>query len=118
MDLTTWLEAEKGRSAALAEHFDRTPSAVSQWKRFGVPVDLMKAVRDFTGGAVTLEEMVPESAQLPDPAIKKPEGEHAAACDADTATRHALAQREADRILFGTAAPPATDKPSNHREGR
>lgn len=60
MDLTSWLEAEKGRSAALASHFGKTPAAVSQWKKNGVPVDLMKAVRDFTGGAVTLEEMVPE----------------------------------------------------------
>lgn len=61
MDLTTWLEAEKGRSRGLAEHFGRTPAAISQWKTNGVPVDLMKAVRDFTGGAVTLEELVPES---------------------------------------------------------
>ena len=59
MDLTTWLEAEKGRSAALAAHFGKTPAAVSQWKTNGVPLGLMKAVRDFTGGAVTLEEMVP-----------------------------------------------------------
>jgi hypothetical protein len=60
MDLTTWLEAEKGRSAALATYFGKTPAAISQWKRNGVPLDVMKAVRDFTGGAVTLEEMVPE----------------------------------------------------------
>lgn len=59
MDLTTWLEAEKGRLAALAAHFDVTPSAVSQWKKNGVPVANMKAVRDFTGGSVSLEEMVP-----------------------------------------------------------
>lgn len=60
MNITEWLEAEKGRSAALAAHFGKTPAAVSQWKRNGVPLDLMKSVRDFTGGAVTLEEMVPE----------------------------------------------------------
>lgn len=60
MDLKTWLESEKGRGALLAGHFDLTPSAVSQWKTNGVPLSLMKAVRDFTGGAVTLEEMVPE----------------------------------------------------------
>ena len=62
MDLTSWLEAEKGRSASLAAHFGKTPAAISQWKRNGVPVDLMKAVREFTANAVTLEEMVPESA--------------------------------------------------------
>lgn len=61
MDLSTWLEAEKGRLKALAQHLDRTPAAISQWKSNGVPVGLMKAVRDFTHGAVTLEEMVPES---------------------------------------------------------
>jgi DNA-binding transcriptional regulator YdaS (Cro superfamily) len=62
MNLTDWLAAEKGRASALAQHFDVTPAAVSQWKQNGVPVKLMKSVRDFTGGTVTLEEMVPESA--------------------------------------------------------
>jgi hypothetical protein len=61
MDFTSWLEAEKGRATALALHFGKTPAAISQWKNNGVPVALMKAVRDFTGGAVTLEEMVPDS---------------------------------------------------------
>lgn len=60
MNITDWLEAEKGRAAALAAHFGKTPAAVSQWKTNGVPLHLMKPVRDFTGGAVTLEEMVPE----------------------------------------------------------
>lgn len=61
MDLNTWLEAEKGRAAALASRFDVTPAAISQWKKNGVPLAHMKAVRDFTNGAVSLEEMVPES---------------------------------------------------------
>lgn len=60
MTLTDWLEAELGRSAALAKHMSVSPAAVSQWKKNGVPLDHMKSVRDFTGGAVTLEEMVPE----------------------------------------------------------
>jgi DNA-binding transcriptional regulator YdaS (Cro superfamily) len=64
MNITDWLEAEKGRAAALAAHFGKTPAAVSQWKRNGVPLDLMKSIRDFTGGAVTLEEMVPEPAGI------------------------------------------------------
>lgn len=64
MNLTEWLEAEKGRSAALAEHFGVSRAAVSQWKSNGVPVDNMKAVRDFTGGVVTLDEMVPDAAAL------------------------------------------------------
>lgn len=75
MDLITWLEAEKGRSVALATRFGISKAAVSQWKSNGVPVGLMKAVRDFTGGAVTLEEMVPEpkpaqAATTPEPEAK------------------------------------------------
>lgn len=60
MDFATWLESEPRRSALLAQYFDVTPAAVSQWKTNGVPVARMKAVRDFTDGAVTLDEMVPE----------------------------------------------------------
>lgn len=66
MDLNTWLSAEKGRASKLAAHFGKTPAAISQWKTNGVPVDLMKAVRDFTDGEVTLEEMVPDSAPRPE----------------------------------------------------
>jgi hypothetical protein len=62
MDLNTWLASEKGRAAALAKHFGRSPGAISQWRFNGVPVDLMKGVREFTGGEVTLEEMVPDMA--------------------------------------------------------
>jgi DNA-binding transcriptional regulator YdaS (Cro superfamily) len=65
MNITSWLEAEKGRSAALAAHLGRTPAAISQWKQNGVPLDLMKEIRDFTGGLVTLEEMVPDAAPKP-----------------------------------------------------
>lgn len=63
MTLKEWLEAEKGRSAALANRFGKTPGAVSQWKTNGVPLGLMKSVRDYTGNAVTLEEMIPEPQQ-------------------------------------------------------
>lgn len=61
MNLSEWLEAEKGRASAMAAHFDVSRSAVSQWKSNGVPLDYMKAVRDFTSGEVSLEEMVPEA---------------------------------------------------------
>lgn len=59
MHLAQWLDAEKGRLASLAAHFNVSVSAVSQWRSNGVPVKNMKAVRDFTEGHVTLEEMVP-----------------------------------------------------------
>lgn len=64
MQLTKWLDGEKGRTAALASHIGVSPSAVSQWRSNGVPVVHMKAVRDFTRGAVTIEEVVRESARI------------------------------------------------------
>lgn len=61
MNLNQWLDTEHGRSARLAEHFELTRSAVTQWRSNGVPTDRMKAVRDFTGGEVTLDEMIPDA---------------------------------------------------------
>ena len=68
MNLISWLDADRGRLTALAWHFGLTQSAVSQWRSNGVPYQRMKAVRDYTAGAVTLEEM------LPDPAWPHPDG--------------------------------------------
>jgi len=65
MKLPDWLDAEPGRLTRLAEHFGLTLGAVSQWRGNGVPVWRMKAVREFTGGQVTLDEMVPDSAEQP-----------------------------------------------------
>jgi DNA-binding transcriptional regulator YdaS (Cro superfamily) len=62
MDLKQWLEAERGRATAMADHFGVNKTAVFGWKVNGVPPDRMKAVRDFSAGAITLEEMVPDSA--------------------------------------------------------
>lgn len=63
MDLNTWLDDERGRMSAMAAHFGVTVSAVSQWRANGVPIDRMKAVREYTGGAVSLDEMIPDPAQ-------------------------------------------------------
>ena len=60
MNISDWLDAGSGRLTALAQHFQLTQSAVSQWRANGVPPTRMKAVRDFTEGAVTLEEMLPD----------------------------------------------------------
>lgn len=60
MTLIDWLDADRGRLTALAAHFGLTQSAVSQWRTNGVPTARMKAVRDFTDGAVTLDEMLPD----------------------------------------------------------
>lgn len=61
MKLNEWLNKEVGRAAKLSQHFGRTASAISQWRTNGVPVDLIKAVRDFTGGEVTVDEMLPDA---------------------------------------------------------
>jgi DNA-binding transcriptional regulator YdaS (Cro superfamily) len=59
MDLSDWLDSGRGRLAEMAAHFRVTQSAVCQWRTNGVPPARMKAVRDFTGGEVTLEDMLP-----------------------------------------------------------
>lgn len=60
MNLANWLDAERGRSTRLAHHFGLTLPAITQWRANGVPVNRMKAVRDFTNGEVTLDDMLPE----------------------------------------------------------
>ena len=60
MNLNDWLDGDRGRLKAMAEHFGVTPSAVSQWRTNGVPPSRMKAVRDFTAGQVTLDDLLPE----------------------------------------------------------
>lgn len=46
---------------SMAEHFGVNKTAVWGWSVHGVPAFRMKAVREFTGGAVTLEDMVPDA---------------------------------------------------------
>lgn len=52
----------------MAQHFGVTPAAVAQWKSSRVPVDKMKAVRDYTNGEVSLDDMVPEIQEVRDAA--------------------------------------------------
>lgn len=58
LTLKTWLDAERGRAAALAAHLGVTPSRITQMSDDGVPPKYMLSVRDFTRGAVTLEALV------------------------------------------------------------
>lgn len=58
LKLKTWLDAERGRATALANHLGVTLSRVSQFADGGVPPKYMLAVRDFTGGEVTLDSLV------------------------------------------------------------
>ena len=66
MELKEWLDAERGRYRALAEHLGLTVGRISQMSVDGVPVKYMLAVCRFSGGAVTLDCLVraraPESA--------------------------------------------------------
>jgi hypothetical protein len=64
MNLKAWLDAERGRAAELASRLHVTRSRISQMTDDGVPPKYMLAVRDFTRGAVSLEEMV--IARMPD----------------------------------------------------
>jgi DNA-binding transcriptional regulator YdaS (Cro superfamily) len=58
MNLKTWLEAERGRSKALADHLDVTAGRITQMANDGVPPKFMLAVRRFTGGKVTLASLL------------------------------------------------------------
>jgi DNA-binding transcriptional regulator YdaS (Cro superfamily) len=58
MKLKTWLDAERGRAKALADHLNVSLARVSQMSQDGVPPKYMLTVRDFTGGNVSLESLV------------------------------------------------------------
>jgi hypothetical protein len=64
MTFPQWLDAQRGRATLIAEHFDISMSAITQWRTNGVPIDRMFAVRDLTHGAVSLEEMVEHAATV------------------------------------------------------
>ena len=67
MNFPDWLDADRGRLTLLAAHFGLTQSAISQWRANGVPAGRMKAVRDFTDGLVSLDEMLPGPSSAPQP---------------------------------------------------
>lgn len=61
MKLKQWLDAEPGRAVALALHLDVTKSFVSQMASGAVPIPpgRYRAIREFTGGLVDYEDMLP-----------------------------------------------------------
>ena len=63
MKFTDWLDEERGRTKQVADHFGITQGAVSQWRADGVPLARMREVRDLSGGAVSLEDMLPPVAE-------------------------------------------------------
>lgn len=58
MNLKLWLDAERGRYTSLAKHLDVSVGRISQMADDGVPQKFMFQVRDFSDGAVTLEDLV------------------------------------------------------------
>ena len=64
IDLKTWLSQERGRAKALAACLGVSKARMSQIARGEVPREHLIAVRDFTGGEVSLEAMLkrPEAA--------------------------------------------------------
>lgn len=62
MKLSDWLNQQRGRSQALADHLGVTPARVSQIATEDrVPQKHMRATSEFTAGEVSFEEMVPVS---------------------------------------------------------
>ena len=68
MKLKSWLDEERGRASALAAHLGLTAGRISQMAADGVPVKFMQTVSAFTGGDVSITEMVdertPDAAEL------------------------------------------------------
>jgi DNA-binding transcriptional regulator YdaS (Cro superfamily) len=58
MKLNEWISQVPGRAKRLGDAFGASKSSVSQWRRDGVPVHLVRRVSDFTVGAVTVEELL------------------------------------------------------------
>lgn len=68
MNLKDWLDAERGRYTELSRLLEVSVSRISQMADHGVPTKYMLTVQEFTGGEVTLQDMV--QARTPDPSEK------------------------------------------------
>lgn len=66
MKLSTWLEQEHGRAAAMASHFGVSEAAIHQWKA-SVPKKRILAVSAYTSNEVTVQEMLQGSESDPEP---------------------------------------------------
>ena len=58
MNISTWLDKERGRTKRMADHFGLSEGAITQWRANGVPVARMLEVLRITGGEVTLADML------------------------------------------------------------
>ena len=57
--LRAWLKAEKGRAKRLAAFLRITEGGVSQYLQNGVPADRIRQICEFSGGELTLDDLVP-----------------------------------------------------------
>lgn len=58
MNFGQWLDAERGRQSRVAETFNVSLSAVSQWRTNGVPRDRILEVHEITEREVSIEELL------------------------------------------------------------
>ena len=58
MRLHDYLSAEPGRATAMAAHFGVGKAAISLWRSNGAPVDELRRIVEWTGGAVTVDELL------------------------------------------------------------
>lgn len=58
MKLHDYLAEQPGRAKAMADYFGVSKAAVSQWRDRGAPVDMLRRIVEWTGGAVTLESLL------------------------------------------------------------
>lgn len=65
MELSAWLELERGRQSRLAKHLNVKPPVVAAWlsKRRPIPFEHGAAIDAFTGGAVSRRDMFPNDWQ-------------------------------------------------------
>lgn len=56
-----WVKEKPGRTRDLAAHMSVSPSAVSQWRETGVPLDRMADVVTYSCGELTIEGLALES---------------------------------------------------------
>lgn len=71
LTLDEWLGLEKGRAAKMAADFDVAPASISEWRQKHVPHARMKAVHEYTGGAVPYELMLPGCGRTSTPSPKE-----------------------------------------------
>ena len=97
MNLKQWLDQERGRCTALAAHLNVSVGRISQMTDSGVPDKYKFAVRDFTGGVVSLESMVEARTPKADPIL---ETQLTEAAKAGLIERRTLVRRADDRAML------------------